>query len=151
MWLNIHASTKGSKCHEQIWKGQKDLEKMRMYERGMPSRGNCLGSCIPATMHTITHASVLVELLLCAGHRTRLWNTMVTKPEFLFSWCLHTSGRGRHWSSNCTRDFPGGPVVKNPPSNAGDAGSIPGQGTKMPHATGQLSPHATTTEPRHHN
>ena len=24
------------------------------------------------------------------------------------------------------RDFPGGPVVKNPPSNAGDAGSIPG-------------------------
>ena len=33
-----------------------------------------------------------------------------------------------------TRDFPGGPVVKNPPSNAGDVGSIPGQGTKMPHA-----------------
>ena len=24
-------------------------------------------------------------------------------------------------------DFPGGPVVKNPPSNAGDMGSIPGQ------------------------
>ena len=37
-------------------------------------------------------------------------------------------------------DFPGGPVVKNPPSNAGDAGSIPGRGTKIPHATGQLSP-----------
>ena len=26
-------------------------------------------------------------------------------------------------------DFPGGPVVKNPLSNAGDAGSIPGRGT----------------------
>ena len=38
------------------------------------------------------------------------------------------------------RDFPGGPVVKNPPSNAGDMGSAPGQGTKIPHATGQLSP-----------
>ena len=25
-------------------------------------------------------------------------------------------------------DFPGGPVVKNPPANAGDMGSIPGQG-----------------------
>ena len=25
-------------------------------------------------------------------------------------------------------DFPGGPVVKNPPGNAGDAGSIPGSG-----------------------
>ena len=43
-------------------------------------------------------------------------------------------------------DFPGGPVVKNPPSNAGDAGSIPGQGPKIPHAAGQLSPHTTTTE-----
>ena len=37
-------------------------------------------------------------------------------------------------------DFPCGPVVKNPPSNAGDAGSIPGQGTKIPHAVGQLRP-----------
>ena len=41
----------------------------------------------------------------------------------------------------------GGPVVKNPPSNAGDVGSIPGWGTKIPHATGQLSPSATSTEP----
>ena len=45
------------------------------------------------------------------------------------------------------RDFPGGPVVKNPPSKAGDAGSIPGRGTKIPRAVGQLSPHAATTEP----
>ena len=45
------------------------------------------------------------------------------------------------------RDFPGGPVVKNLPSNAGNTGSIPGQGTKIPHATGKLSPGATTTEP----
>ena len=36
-------------------------------------------------------------------------------------------------------DFPGGPMVKNPPSNAGDVGSIPGQGSKSPHAEGQLS------------
>ena len=40
-------------------------------------------------------------------------------------------------------------MVKNPPSNAGDAGSIPGQGTEIPHAMGQLSPRATTTEPVH--
>ena len=44
------------------------------------------------------------------------------------------------------RDFPGGPVVKNPPYNAGDTGLIPGLGSKIPHATGQLSPCATTTE-----
>ena len=49
-------------------------------------------------------------------------------------------------------------------SNAGDPGSIPGQGTKTPHSSEQLSPHATTaeahvlwspqattTEPIHHN
>ena len=43
-------------------------------------------------------------------------------------------------------DFPGGPVLKNPPSNAGDAGWIPGWGTKIPRASGQPSPRATTTE-----
>ena len=43
-------------------------------------------------------------------------------------------------------DFPGGPVVKNPPYSAGDMSSIPGQGTKIPLAMGQLSPRATTTE-----
>ena len=37
-------------------------------------------------------------------------------------------------------------MVNNLPSNAGDAGSIPGQETKIPHATGQLSPRVTTTE-----
>ena len=29
-------------------------------------------------------------------------------------------------------------MVKNPPSNAGDLGSIHGQETKIPHAMGQL-------------
>ena len=31
-------------------------------------------------------------------------------------------------------DFSSVPVVKTPPSNAGGAGSIPGRGTKIPHA-----------------
>ena len=43
-------------------------------------------------------------------------------------------------------DFPGGPVVRNPPYNVGDTGSILGWGTKIPHAAGQLSPRATATE-----
>ena len=37
-------------------------------------------------------------------------------------------------------DFPGGPVVKTSPSNAGGVGSIPVRGTKIPHVSGQLSP-----------
>ena len=32
-------------------------------------------------------------------------------------------------------DFPGGPVAKTSPSNAGGAGSIPGWGAKMSHAS----------------
>ena len=45
-------------------------------------------------------------------------------------------------------DFPGGPVDKSPPSIAGNMGLVPGQGTMIPHAVGQLlSPQARTTEP----
>ena len=40
---------------------------------------------------------------------------------------------------NMLRDFPGGPVVKNPPANAVDAGLIPGQGAQTPQALGRLS------------
>ena len=43
-------------------------------------------------------------------------------------------------------DFPGGPVVKNPTSHAGDKGLIPGQGSKIPNTPGQLSPRTTTRE-----
>ena len=40
--------------------------------------------------------------------------------------------------------FPGGPVVNNLPSNTGDVGLIPGgQETKIPRATGKLSPRIT--------
>ena len=37
----------------------------------------------------------------------------------------------------------------NPPCNARDKGSVPGQGTKTPHAVQQLSPCTTATELRH--
>ena len=35
--------------------------------------------------------------------------------------------------------FPGGPEVKNLSCNAGDVGLIPGHGTKITQASGQLS------------
>ena len=54
-----------------------------------------------------------------------------------------------------SRDFPGGLVVKNLPSHAGEAGLIPGWGTKIPPVETQLrqrpqlekSARATVTEP----
>ena len=48
-------------------------------------------------------------------------------------------------------DFSDGPVVKNPPSNAIDMGLIPGRGTKIPHATRQLSQSTTRETPLHFN
>ena len=42
------------------------------------------------------------------------------------------------------QDFPGDPVIKNPPANAGDTGLIPGLGRYCM----QLSLCATTTEAR---
>ena len=45
------------------------------------------------------------------------------------------------------RAFTDSSVIKNPLCSAGDAGSVPGQGTKIPYAVEQLSPRATTTEP----
>ena len=46
----------------------------------------------------------------------------------------------------CLEDFPGGPVIENLPPNTGDTGLIPGRGTKIPHAMGQLSLSTATTE-----
>ena len=45
------------------------------------------------------------------------------------------------------RDFPGGPVTKTQASNAGNAGSILGRETKIPHAVGHLRPHAAMKNP----
>ena len=52
-------------------------------------------------------------------------NTVVKK--YLPSWSLYSS-REDKTNNNNNRDFPGGAVVKNPPANAGDTGSIPGLG-----------------------
>ena len=51
-------------------------------------------------------------------------------------------------SRESSKDFPGGPVIKNPPCDAEDTGSAPGRGTKIPHATEQLS---KPLGPAHHN
>ena len=53
-------------------------------------------------------------------------------PSYIRVPCHHfkTKRQGQE-----ARDFPGGPVVKNLPSNGGDVGLIPDQGTKIPRAT----------------
>ena len=44
-----------------------------------------------------------------------------------------------------SRSFPGGPVIENLPSSTGQTSLIPGQGTKIPHATGQQASPAWQT------
>ena len=57
---------------------------------------------------------------------------------------VHTISRFLGWYlRNHLGDFPGGPVVKNPPCNAGDMSLIPGWGDKITRAMEQLSPHTT--------
>ena len=55
----------------------------------------------------------------------------------LFCVCFSVTGR---------RDVPGGPVVENAPCKTEDKDLIPGQGTKIPYASEQLSPHTASTE-----
>ena len=42
-------------------------------------------------------------------------------------------------------EFPGGPLLKNPPYNVGDKCLIPDQGTKIPHTAGQQKPTSHTS------
>ena len=49
----------------------------------------------------------------------------------------HVSAHWEGLTRNQYQDFPGGPVVKNPPCIVGNLGSIPGQGTKISHAKEQ--------------
>ena len=50
------------------------------------------------------------------------------------SFIYSESERSEACFKRATWGFHGGRVVKNPPSNAGDTGSIPGWGTKIPRA-----------------
>ena len=47
------------------------------------------------------------------------------------------------------RDFPGGPVVKNRPCNAGGVGLSPGQGTTIPQVREQINLHTVTRKSMH--
>ena len=90
------------------------------------------------------HLDILCHFLLaCKYSAEKSADSLMGVPLFITSCFSLAAFKDLSW------DFPGCPVVKNLPSNVGDASSIPGQGSKIPHATGQLSPSAL--EPMHHN
>ena len=63
---------------------------------------------------------------------------IITEHQHLIIYALE-GGNQQAWMKSTGRDVPGGPALKNPPSNAGNVGLIPGKGIKIPHAMGQLS------------
>ena len=66
-------------------------------------------------------------------------NMLILKGKII-SWCF-CFGSG----------FPGGSVVKNPPTNAGDVGSIPGSGRSPEDANGNLLPYSCLEIPGQRN
>ena len=79
-------------------------------ENGNPLQDSCLGNPMDrrawqAAVHGVT----------------RVGHDLLTKPPPAV--CRHHIGTQRICR---LQDFPGGPVVKNPPSKAGNVGSIPG-------------------------
>ena len=73
----------------------------------------------------------MLESMLGLGSPETFWGTHL-RGQRLEGWGgQEGSGSG---------DVPGGPGVKNLLCNAGDAGLIPGWGTKIPRAAGQLTP-----------
>ena len=60
-------------------------------------------------IQTSNHCVVYPKLIKCS---------VSIRPQFKRPKNLKSQGR----------DFPGGPVVKNPPTNVGDKGSVPGWG-----------------------
>ena len=93
--------------------------------------------------------------------KTRYHDTLIRKAKTQHTdntkywqgcWAIGTlCSLNRIQITNAGKDgnFPGSPVVKNPPSNAGDAGLILGQGSKIPHVAGQ--PSLRALEPARHD
>ena len=66
-------------------------------------------------------------------------------------WSHKESDATEQLSTHTHRDLLGSPVAGSLPSSVEDMGSIPGQGTKILHASELLSPCATTENPLHSN
>ena len=80
--------------------------------------------------HTVNVLIVITRLWLHKRISFILGNIdwRASYPHLNFKWL----------KTHINKDLSGGPVVKNPPCNAGDGGLIPARRTKIPHTKGQL-------------
>ena len=80
------------------------------------------------TFERCTHQQLrlLCRLILCQAGQTR--TTAGLEPPSTPGPSEDCRAREKVQDQNLVVDFPSGPVVKNPFTNAGDSGSIPGPG-----------------------
>ena len=114
------------------------------------TRVRSLGQEDPLEKKMATHSSILVWEILWAEEPGGLqsWVSQRVKHNWTTNTLTHfhfitrtepgPEAGGNSGVNTWARDFPGGPVVKNSTSNAGDVGSNPSQGTKILHAATEL-------------
>ena len=88
-------------------------------------------------VHGILQEKILEEVAISSSRgssqpRDQTWVSLIA-GTFFTSWAIRESGNIINLFFVCLF------VFLNPPSNAGDVGSISGWGIKIPHTTGQLS------------
>ena len=136
-WL-ISSMTQATQLHKPF----PEIKRLRTWGSSSPVHRHCHTWQGPGNEANIP--SQILNFIICHWRVTENCQKFIHSNHITLLWKPYTFSVLKNigiW------DFPGGPVmIKNPPSNAGDTGSIPGQGTKIPHAMGQISPGATTTE-----
>ena len=122
---------------------------------------SCLGDPVDrgpwhATVHGIAESDTAERVCGTVGedicpvnssHKTFCHPSIARSSRFIPFWKKKKKTRNLKYSIFFlnVRDFSGGPLVKNPPWDVGDTGSIPGWRTGIPHAEEQLSPCAAIT------
>ena len=132
--------------------------RMRLVAKSCPTLWDPM-DCSPSgsSVHGIFQARMLEWVAISSSrgsYRPRDW-IHVSCVSCMGRWILYHWATWEHpnitlsiiYLQHAQGDFTSGPVVKNPPTNAGNMGSIPGLGG-FHKALGQLSPCARTTEPK---
>ena len=141
IWTTLHASSTVSAC--LVSAGSSSLE--HKYTVPFLIKTRLLSwCCFPVSDCPISLVSLVAKQNILSTLKFKS-SPHSSKPFTSYQ----ASALALHWDcfhqDHQSRNHIGGPVVKNPPPNAGDTGLIPGPGRS--HALEQLSPCITTTEP----
>ena len=102
--------------------------------------------------HTQDYVSLLIQKTAHLSKRQEVQYTHTHRKQYQAHKYIYSSAmQYNSYLKSLRMDLPGGPVVKNLPVNAGDMGSVPGLGTKIPNARRQPSLRSTQKKLTHHD